>query len=345
APLAAAVPVEEPPIVPATGEQTAALTVPAEQPVAATEPAPQLAAVPEPAPAPQPPAVAAPEPEPAAEPPTFDIVRVSPEGRAIIAGRAEPGADVTISEGDSVVAEAKADARGEWVVLPEEPLDPGTRELALSERTEEGETVESESVVVLAVPERDEETKGPADAGALVVLVPRESGGESRVMQEPAAGVGIKGPESLSLDTVDYDEEGNVALGGRGKEGSEIVAYADDEFIGRAEVDEKSDWRVTAEKTLPSGPHRLRIDQLDETGKVIARIETPFTRADLRLPGADESLVIVQPGNSLWRIARRVYGGGIKYVVIYEANSDQIRDPDLIYPGQIFLLPMAKQEG
>jgi len=49
--------------------------------------------------------------------------------------------------------------------------------------------------------------------------------------------------------------------------------------------------------------------------------------------------VIVQPGNSLWRIARRVYGEGIRYSVIYRANQERIGDPDLIYPGQIFIVP------
>ena len=68
-------------------------------------------------------------------------------------------------------------------------------------------------------------------------------------------------------------------------------------------------------------------------------METPFSRAVVlaALPG--ESAVIVQPGNSLWRISRRVYGEGVRYSVIYQANRDQIRDPDLIYPGQIFIVP------
>ena len=47
----------------------------------------------------------------------------------------------------------------------------------------------------------------------------------------------------------------------------------------------------------------------------------------------------MQPGNSLWRIARRNYGEGIRYTVIYQANREQIRDPDLIYPGQVFEVP------
>src|SRR5262249_55436187 len=51
--------------------------------------------------------------------------------------------------------------------------------------------------------------------------------------------------------------------------------------------------------------------------------------------------VIIQPGNNLWRLSRVIYGKGISYTVIYEANKDQIRDPDLIYPGQIFATPHA----
>ena len=49
--------------------------------------------------------------------------------------------------------------------------------------------------------------------------------------------------------------------------------------------------------------------------------------------------VIIRRGDNLWTIARRVYGEGLRYTQIYEANANQIRDPDLIYPGQVFDLP------
>jgi nucleoid-associated protein YgaU len=48
---------------------------------------------------------------------------------------------------------------------------------------------------------------------------------------------------------------------------------------------------------------------------------------------------IIRRGDNLWTIARRVYGEGIKYTTIYQANDGQIRDPDRIYPGQVFELP------
>jgi len=81
---------------------------------------------------------------------------------------------------------------------------------------------------------------------------------------------------------------------------------------------------------------------LDDSGKVVNRIELPFVRvaaAEVLASTKARYRVIVQPGNSLWRIARRVYGSGNRYTVIYQANNAQIRDPDMIFPGQVFSLP------
>ena len=49
---------------------------------------------------------------------------------------------------------------------------------------------------------------------------------------------------------------------------------------------------------------------------------------------------VVSPGDSLWRISRNAYGAGMRYAVVYKANQNQIRNPDRIYPGQVFVLPM-----
>ena len=272
--------------------------------------------------------------------PRFDGVRISPEGKAVIAGRAEPGAEVEITEGGTVIATVTADDRGEWVALPEQPIAPGNRQLALTQRTIEGVTVESDTVVVLVVPERADDG-GPADQGAIALLIPRDDGGGVRILQEPTGGIGLKGPEGLSLDTIEYDDEGAFALGGRAAPDSRIKAYIDNAFIGGATTDESRNWRITPDTPVTPGLHKLRIDQTDAVGKVVARLETPFARADFLLPSEATALVVVQPGNSLWRIARRRYGLGPQYVQIFEANRDQISNPDLIYPGQIFELPQV----
>lgn len=297
-------------------------------PEAATEPV-------ETEPAPEPDAKAVAE---TVTPPSFDVVRISPQGNAVMAGRAEPGAEVEITEGGNVIAMVTADERGEWVALPEAPIESGSRQLALTQRTVEGETVESESVVILVVPERDDDGAA-ADPGALAILLSRDQVGGGKLLQEPTGGIGLKGSESLSLDTIEYDDAGAFALAGRADPESWIAAYIDNEFIGGAQADESKIWRITPGKPVTPGLHKLRIDQTDASGKVIARLETPFSRADFLLPGEASALVIVQPGNSLWRIARRRYGLGLQYVQIFEANRDQITNPDLIYPGQIFELP------
>ena len=49
--------------------------------------------------------------------------------------------------------------------------------------------------------------------------------------------------------------------------------------------------------------------------------------------------VIIRKGDSLWRVARRNYGQGIRYTTIFEANRDQIKNPRLIYPGQVLKVP------
>ena len=92
---------------------------------------------------------------------------------------------------------------------------------------------------------------------------------------------------------------------------------------------------------MEPGIYTLRADQLNAKGQVTARVEFPFSRAE-PLPLGPGRFIIVQPGNSLWRIARRTYGSGFAFTTIYEANAGQIADPDLIYPGQIFQLPTAQ---
>jgi nucleoid-associated protein YgaU len=181
---------------------------------------------------------------------------------------------------------------------------------------------------------------------ALVVVVPGSAGEASTVLQQPgpAEGEGL-GDGDLVLQSIDYDEAGNAVISGSGPVGARVLAYLDDRLIGAATIDEQGRWIIRPRDPIAPGLHRLRIDQLGADGGVVARVESPFSRVAQADTGLSlrEGSVVVQPGNSLWRIARRVYGEGMRYSVIYEANLGQIRDPDLIYPGQIFTLPESQE--
>jgi nucleoid-associated protein YgaU len=295
---------------------------------------------------PEPPAADA-AAEPANAAPEFDIVRVSPGGDAVIAGRATPGAEVTVMAGDAAIGKATADARGEWVILPDKPLVPGNHELGLVARVEGAAPSQSASVVVVVVPEPEKtiagEEGGDTAGQALALAVPRDGEGASTVLQAPATpGEGIS-DEDLRLDSVDYGKEGDVTVGGRAEPGANLQVYLDNRLLGTAQADEEGRWSLSPEESVPEGLHDLRVDQIGEGGDVTARVETPFQQTALADWPAQQ-VVVVQPGNSLWRISRRMYGEGVRYTVIYEANRRQIGDPDLIYPGQVFVVPPG-QDG
>ena len=269
--------------------------------------------------------------------PSFDVVRVDPDGDAVMAGRALPGSTVIILDNSQPIGKVIADGRGEWVFVPTKPLLPGSRQLTLEMRMADARPVMSDDVVVLVVPERDKDVAGrPATgSGALALKVPRGDGGGT-LLQSPTGGVRSNG---LSVDVVDYDDAGQLAISGRGKAGARVNLYLDDKFIGRAEIDAGGAWRVRPEAAIKPGLYTLRADQTDGTGKVTARVSLPFSRAEPMANAPPEPFVIVQPGNSLWRLARRAYGEGVRYTLIFEANKAQITDPNLIYPGQVFALP------
>ena len=282
--------------------------------------------------------------------PSFDIVRVNPDGGMVIAGRAAPHSMVTVTADDQKIGSIVADDRGEWVLLPETKLAPGNHQLAITAQLNGGSAVASEDVVVVVVPQpqvaSNGQTTGQTTTTAanqptqpLAVIVPRNTQG-STVLQAPAP------PQSglLILQSVDYDTDGRLVIGGQAPPGEEVRAYLDNRYLGVARADQSGRWRIKPEDLVMPGLHSLRIDEVDANGKVVARVESPFSRAEPVDVAAGNQVVVVQPGNSLWLIASRTYGSGFRYTVIYQANKGQISDPDLIYPGQVFKLPSSQTQ-
>ena len=266
--------------------------------------------------------------------PSFDVIRISANCTGVLAGRAAAGAEVFIRSGDVLIARLRADDRGEWVHVIDTPLSSGPRQFVLEERLADGRMLKGAVSAIVIVPD----CAAPKDEReSAIALLADENSGETKLLQAPQAPA--KDKAAPSLGKVDYDEEGNLALSGQARPGARVQAYVDDRFVGRAQADEKGRWRLKPEKELAPGDYRLRVDQVDKGGKVTGRVELPFSRADKELAKLAAGQVVVQPGNSLWRISRRLYGRGIMYTVIYKANKNQIRDPDLIYPGQVFAVP------
>ncbi|WP_372573011.1 LysM peptidoglycan-binding domain-containing protein [Ruegeria jejuensis] len=165
---------------------------------------------------------------------------------------------------------------------------------------------------------------------------------QSPQAQSPAAGQG------LQLDTIGYTDTGEVELTGRAAGGAIVRIYLDNRAARDLTTAEDGRWRGEIDGIAP-GTYTLRLDALGEDGKVIDRLETPFRReapeqllasdADVATQPATIRAITVQQGDTLWAISRDRYGDGVLYVKVFDANRDSIRNPDLIYPGQIFNLP------
>ena len=271
--------------------------------------------------------------------PSFDVVRISREGTGVIAGRAEQDAFVEVLTGDTIIGRVRANEAGEWVLIFNAPLEPGAQELSLIAHSTGMEPVQSDDIVVLSIPERSEDPTMTAENGVVALLAPRYGSGVSRVLQKPGS---YMGDAVLEVSTLDFDERGKAIFSGMAEAGAVLRVYLDNEYLGDVTADNTGRWTFYPDNMIYAGSHVLRLDQVLEDDGVELRIEQPFdTTLALDLAMA-ESHVVIKPGNNLWHIARKVYGSGVLYTQIFRANNESIRDPDLIYPGQKFLLPRAE---
>jgi hypothetical protein len=303
-------------------------TVPPSRPAAPAAVA--LPAQPVPAaPAATAPQTSAPATMPAAAP-SFDVVRIDPQGQAVIAGRAAPGDRVRVLDGDRPIGEVTADARGEWVLLPDAPIAPGNRQLSLEATGRDGGPARrSGDVVALSVLPPPSGTNG---ASAVAVLLPGDADKPARVLQQQLREGGALGLEGVE------QTGGALAITGYAGAGARVNIYAGDRLLGTAVADRVGQWTLSAPYRLPPGGVQLRVEELAGDGAVLRHITAPLT--PLPVP-AHADTYVVERGNSLWLIARQVYGQGLRYTAIYRANHDLIRDPNRIYPGQQFKLPKS----
>ncbi|MGD1882355.1 MAG: LysM peptidoglycan-binding domain-containing protein [Paracoccaceae bacterium] len=151
--------------------------------------------------------------------------------------------------------------------------------------------------------------------------------------------------DNVAIDTISYGDGGAVQLAGRAQEdAAEVRIYLDNNPIAVIDVDERGRWTGDLPE-VDAGVYTLRVDELNAKGDVTSRVETPFKReapdvlAAATAADPDARSITVQTGATLWAIARDRYGDGALYVQVFEANRDTIRNPDLIYPGQVFALP------
>ncbi len=472
------------------------------------------------APEPAKPAAAPPDAaQSSAATPTFDVLRVEPDGSAVIAGKAQPGAKLEILSNGKVVAQTTIDGTGDFAAVFDNPLPPGDHELVLRSTDASGKATQSEEVATVSVPD--------GKTGELLAMVSKP-GKASRVLampeaappalqpqaapsQQPAATpqpsantapaplAGTAAPSaaapltsSVQVTAVEF-EGSKIFVAGSAPAGSTVRALVDDREIGKSITEASGHFVVEGDVDLSVGSHIITVEELNADGTAKVRVRVPFERPqtdqatvamqspsasssattttapaenqstasdraafeklradvakafgilsnlykDQATPALDQAIagrsavviglkslsefrtaaatepaftafagditakarqlltsveawpndvaaigkgiaslasrlaelhitapaapapqapagpqtfeqaplaesqnsVIIRRGDTLWQISRRVYGQGVRYTTIYLANEDQIKNPDLIEPGQIFGVP------
>jgi nucleoid-associated protein YgaU len=257
------------------------------------------------------------------QPPRFDIVRVDPQGNAVLAGRAVPGATVTVKDGDTVLGTATADSQGAFVLIPANPLRPGSHEITLSETLPGGKVLDGKQSASISLP-------GNGQPALAVVSGPNGS--------SVVTGQGPK-PGQLGMGAVDYDAQGHAVFSGTAPAGSTVTVKLGGKTLGTANADSSGHWHVQA--PVPGGPGMITLNATTADGSALPAETVPFAPEQLS-KALEEGHVVIAPGDNLWMIARRVYGKGTLYTLIYSANAGQIHNPNLIFPGQAFTLPQSQ---
>ena len=252
--------------------------------------------------------------------PSFDIVRVDANGNALLAGRADPGSTVTVKDGNNVLGTVVADSHGEFILLPDTKLAPGTHEITLSETLPDGKVIESAQNASIDLP----------GSGKAVLAVVSGPGGSQVVTDQGPQ------PGQLAMGAVDYDTHGHALFSGTAPTGATVTVMLGGKPLGKAQADSSGRWRLTA--PTPTAPGIITLNGTTMTGEALPPVSVPFAPEQLSA-ALDDGRVVIEPGDNLWMIARKVYGKGIMYTLIYSANESEIHNPNLIFPGQDFVLP------
>ena len=264
--------------------------------------------------------------------PTFDIVRITSKGDAVIAGRSKPNKSVFIFDGNQKLGEVRTDSNGEWVWTSETPLKHGVKRLHLLLIQENTDNLKSDQTIIVFLEKNKTQTP----------IIYKSSNINDRVSKLMNL---EKLERGFSVDLVEYSPEGKILLSGRSIKNKELTFYFNGVKFGTTQSNVDGFWNFRTENEVEFGKIDLKIEFLLKNE--IISIKSPIFNEKLKSLSKlmdDENNFIVQPGNSLWRIARRTMGGGIYFAEIYKKNKIKINNPNLIFPGQVFKIPIITEK-
>jgi nucleoid-associated protein YgaU len=296
--------------------------------------------------------------------PAFDVARIEPTGEAVIAGRAAPGATVELLRDGELHDRVVADESGQFAMVPPR-LPPGTYGLTLRSTLPDGKQMTSKQRVAVALEPNPNDRPIAAMTDKSNVL-PSQTTTNKTIS------------EALVVDAIEVEPTGKFHVTGRATPSATVRLYLNNSLVASVVAGADQRFAIAINEGVTPGSYRVKLDEIGpNSGAVHGHLEMPFNVPDRVATGStattpsgrsdratqpqlatttpstvspdrgSPSTVVVPKittakvsrGDSLWSISRLSYGVGMRYAAIYQANRKYIRNPNLIYPGQTFVVP------
>ena len=280
--------------------------------------------------------------------PEIDIIKVSPDGSFVIAGKGQPNSNINILNKGDLIDSSIVDSDGNWVVISKENLKTGDNLISIDQINNNGLVLRHKQLFITKIDKLKKDQP-------LVISVPNKNGENINIIQRPLEKQKIYKVENdlviqkkiksnkkiFNVKTIFFNENGFVSIQGEVNFGKRIELYINKKIMETIKI-ENSKWQYNSDTIIDYGLHDLLVVLKSDKDEILDKITLPFMRVEMPYNDVPENFILIKPGDMLWTIAYRLYGDPFKYIQIFEENKDQITNPDLIFPGQLFSIPLEK---
>ena len=274
----------------------------------------------------------------------LEVVRVRPDGSLVIAGKGLPNSKIEVISNSEVIAVTTSDKIGDFVAVPQKQLKSGEYFLSFRQTTLDNKVVIANKSVAINVTGKKDDlpivaiVESQGRLGAKVIQAPGlEKKQQNIKINKQTNTKTIQEPQIKILAITHDSKVGQLVLSGIAYNGVQVNAG----FTGKETSSTKiinDEWTLSIPGKLIAGKQKVFAVLLGKNGKVLSENSVVINGKSIENANG-KTLIIVQKGDALWNIAYQRLGLGNRYIDIVELNKDKIKNPDLIYPKQLFIIP------
>ena len=290
------------------------------------------------------PIIVKPTREETAETIKLEVIRVRPDGSLVIAGKGLPYSKIEIISNSEVIAVTTSDKIGDFVAVPQNQLKGGEYFLSFRQTTEDNKVVIANKSIAINVTGKEDDVPivaivdSQGKLGAKVIQAPGLEQKENTNTKDITTNTKITQEPQIKILAITHDSKvGQLVLSGIAYNGVQVNAG----FTGKETSSTKiinGEWILSIPGKLIAGKQKVFAVLLGKSGKVLSKNSIKISGKSIENANG-KTLIIVQKGDALWNIAYQRLGLGNRYIDIVKLNKDKIKNPDLIYPKQLFIIP------